>query len=186
MVFPDCTHLLYFCIRTTKAQIRLHKLIPLKKYSCLIKFVQMLHLYMPNTWYPDYYDPTCIDTSIWLFLFVRIDFNLFVLNKAFVIVSIFEMWVWLVPVDDKTRLNSLILKQSKWVWSGNTTIWPTRFHAAGPLLLILLTFPLNIQSFPFLQTNPRHCGEEPQNTNSHNTPGRQLKKSNLLKMLTKL
>ena len=27
------------------------------------------------------------------------------------------------------------------------------------------------------QTNPRHREEEPQNTNSHTTPGRQLKQS---------
>ena len=31
-----------------------------------------------------------------------------------------------------------------------------------------------------LQTNPGHCEEEPQNINSHETPGRQPKQSNQL------
>ena len=35
-----------------------------------------------------------------------------------------------------------------------------------------------------LQTNPRHHEEEPQNTNSHKTPGRQLKKGNMLFFLS--
>ena len=33
-----------------------------------------------------------------------------------------------------------------------------------------------------LQTNPWHCKEEPQNTNSHKTPGKQPKKSNQLSL----
>ena len=33
-----------------------------------------------------------------------------------------------------------------------------------------------------LQINPHHHGEESQNTNSHKTPGRQLKQSNLLSL----
>ena len=34
-----------------------------------------------------------------------------------------------------------------------------------------------------LQTNPQHFEEEPQNTDSHKTPGRQLKQSNQLSFL---
>ena len=40
-----------------------------------------------------------------------------------------------------------------------------------------------------LQTNPKHCEEEPQNTNSHNTSGRQRKATSslfLIRMIAKL